>query len=255
MIKAIAAGRAGDVRLAGVADRPEAEERLRQIALDRHVPVTTGVGTLLRFHPEIVVEAASPDALRTHAVSILTAGADLLAMSVGAFADDGFTRSVRDAARRAGRRVVIPSGAIGGLDAVAAACLARVDEVWLETSKPPTALEGAPFVVESHLDLTGLTQRTVIFAGNVADATRGFPANTNVAAALGLAAAPCPVRVRVVADPALRRNVHEIRAVGEFGEMSLRFENTPSANPRTSLLACLGALAALRSMTEPLVVL
>jgi aspartate dehydrogenase len=156
------------------------------------------------------------------------------------------------AARAANRCVLVPSGAIGGLDAVRAARLAGLDSVELRTTKAPRTLTGAPGIVAAGIDLDAITEPTVVFEGRALDAVLAFPANLNVVAALSLAGlGPERTRVVLVADPAETRNVHEIRASGAFGELTLRFSNLPSTeNPKTSALAPFAALALLRRRAE-----
>jgi aspartate dehydrogenase len=123
----------------------------------------------------------------------------------------------------------------------------------LRTTKPPRGLAGAPYVVANAIDLDALTVATTIFEGSVADAVRGFPSNVNVAAVLSLAGEGVDVRVSVVADPASTTNIHEIEAGGDFGTFTVRLDNLPSpANPKTSALAPLSALAMLRRLTQSL---
>jgi aspartate dehydrogenase len=238
LLEAIARGEAGAVEVVAVAGRPGGEEPL----------------DLLHHRPDLVVEAASGAALREHGPALLAGGADLLAMSVGALVDPAFAACLTAAAARVGRRVHVPSGAIGGLDALQAARVAGLDEVILTTSKPPAALAGAPYFSHHSVDLVGLREPTLLYEGPADEAVGHFPANVNVAAAVSLAGiGPRATVVRVVADPGLRRNVHELVARGAFGELRLRLENLPSpTNPRTSLLACLSAVALLRRLGEPL---
>lgn len=253
LIGAIRAGTAGAYQLAAIADRPAVENELRALAVTLGVPYTTEPIRLLEHKPFVLVEAASQDALLAYGVRALEAGAHLMAMSIGALTDPDFASELLGAARRAERRVVIPSGAIGGLDALLAARQGALREVSLVTTKPPRALAGAPFFIDHPIDLDRIEAATTLFEGSVADATRLFPANLNVASALSLAiGAGAAVRVRIVADPSATQNVHEVSARGDFGEISLRFANQPSSNPRTSLLAVYAAVAALRQLDEPL---
>lgn len=253
IIDAIAAGRAGDAVLAAVADLPEREADLAAIARATGCRYTTDPRQLPALGAALVVEAAGVAAVRMHAVPLL-ATADLLMMSVGAMADAGFSADVVAAARSAGRRVYLPSGAIAGLDGVRAAAGARLDAVVLTTRKPPAGLKGAPYFNEHPVDLDALPGPTVVFEGSAAEAIAAFPANVNVAVTLSLAGlGPEATRVRVVAEPGLTRNIHEISVRGEFGELTIQAANVPSPdNPRTSYLAALSALAALRRITSPL---
>lgn len=254
ILDGIARGAAGPVTLVGVADLPSSGGRLVECGARVGCPTTTEVAELIGWRPDLIVEAAAPAAVRAHALAILRGGIDLLVMSVGALANGAFLAAVADAARASGQRVHVPSGAIGGLDVLRSARIAGLDAVTLTTSKPPRALAGAPFFDANAIDLAGIDRRTVLFEGSAAVAVEQFPANVNVAAAVSLAGiGPESTRVRVVADPALTANVHEIAARGAFGEMTLRVANLPSpTNPKTSLLACLSPLATLRRLTDPI---
>jgi len=204
---------------------------------------------------DLVVEAAGGGAARAVAVPLLQAGCDLMLMSVGALADAAFFTSVAEAARAAGKRVYLPSGALGGLDAVRAASVAGISEVLLTTRKPPRGLAGAPWFAAHPVDLDALTAPTVVFEGDAAEAIAAFPANVNVAVALSLAGVgTARTRVRVVAEPGLTRNVHEVSVRGDFGELRVEIANVPSpSNPRTSHLAGLSAIATLRRIAAPVV--
>jgi aspartate dehydrogenase len=194
-----------------------------------------------------IVEAASQAALPTLIPEVLAHGKNVLVMSVGGLLgrDDWF----REAAGR-GCHILFPSGAIAGLDGLRAACVGQMESVTLTSRKPVRALAGTPFISTQGIQLETLTEDTVVFDGSAADAARAFPATSNVAAALALTVGDrCEVRVRVVASPNGVRNVHEIEARGEFGSLRVLSENVPSeANPRTSKLAALSALATLATI-------
>lgn len=251
LLDAIRSGRAGPCEVVGIADTPAVERDLRELSVVTGIPYTIEPLSLLDRHPFVVVESASPAALTAYGIPALGSGAHLMAMSVGALADAAFAQRLVDAARRADRRVVLSSGAIGGLDAILAARQGDLREIMLVTTKPPGGLAGAPFFAEHPMDFATLRGATTVFEGSVADAIRGFPSNVNVAAALLVAAGGAPVRVRVVADPSATTNVHLVHVRGDFGEMRLEFRNQPSANPRTSRLALYAAVAALRQLHEP----
>lgn len=202
---------------------------------------------LLDFAPDLVVEAAGQEAARQHAASLVSGGADLMLMSVGALVDSVFRAELETAAKEAGRKILIPSGAIGALDVLRSAMVAGLDEVTLVTRKPPTSLAGS---VEGAAG----TEETVLFDGPATEAVRLFPKNVNVAAAVSLAGVGFErTRVTVVSDPAVSRNTHTLTARGAFGEMRLVVENLPSPdNPKTSYLAALSAIAALTRLASPL---
>jgi len=250
--EAVRAGRAGPYTLDGIADQPGRAAELKELSSALAVPYATDPVDLLDRKPFVVVEAASPVALRAYGLKALDSGAHLLAMSVGALADNSFAAELIAAAGRAGRRIIVPSGAIGGLDALLAARQGNLTEVSLVSTKPPRAFAGAPFFSEHPQDLDTISSVMTLFEGNVADAVRLFPANLNVASTLSLAVGSAAVRVRIVVDPAATQNVHEVVAKGDFGEITLKFANQPSANPGTSQLALYAAIAALRQLDASL---
>ena len=157
-------------------------------------------------------------------------------------------------ARETGARIVVPTGALLGLDAVRAAAEGEVESVAIETRKPPRGLVGAPYLEENGIDVLGVAEATRVFAGNAFDAARGFPANVNVAAALALAGiGPERTRVEIWADPGVTRNTHTIRVEAAAARLTMTIENVPSeANPRTGLITPLSILACLRGLTSTL---
>lgn len=250
----IARGDVPGASIVAIADITEREAAVRDLAASAAPTARTftDASRLPDAGPDVIVEAASPAVVRAHAEAWLAAGCDVLVMSVGALADTAFLARLDAAARSAGHAVLVPSGAIGGLDAIRAARIGGLEAVELRTTKAPRALAGAPGVAAAGIDLDAIRTPTVIFDGAARDAVVAFPANLNVVAALSLAGiGPERTRVVLIADPAETRNVHEIRASGTFGELHLRFANLPSPeNPRTSALAALAALALLRRRTE-----
>ncbi|NOZ76327.1 MAG: aspartate dehydrogenase [Euryarchaeota archaeon] len=245
----------GEVRasLVMVLDRDkEAAGKVCEL-LEGRPAIAGGVEEILASDADMVVEAASVEAAKEVAVPVLESGKDLMLLSVGALADGAFYRRVLEAARDSGRKVYIPSGAIGGLDALKSAMVAQVEEVTLTTTKNPRGLAGAPYLEEQGIDAGAITEKRVVFEGSAAEAIKGFPANTNVAVALGVAGIGVErTRVRVVADPGATRNVHEIHVRGDFGQFTFRVENLPSPhNPKTSYLAGLSAVATLKRLTSP----
>ncbi len=202
---------------------------------------------------EIVVEAASQRAVPEVAKAALERGRDLMIMSVGALLDRHLYRMVEDLAKENGCRVYLPSGAISGLDGLKSAGAGRIDLVTLTTTKNPKGLLGAPYIEDMKIDLDGISEPTVIFEGPAEEAVLAFPANVNVAATLSLTAQGSRVMVKIVADPNIEVNMHQITAEGNFGRITTRVENVPSPrNPKTSYLAALSAIATLRSIAEPI---
>jgi aspartate dehydrogenase len=253
LLDAIANGSAGTIDVVALADIPDREVQLAQLADRLGCTWHTHPLDVLNATPDVIVEAAAPAVVRDFAGRWLDGGASVLTMSVGALADPDLLRDLSATAARTGRHVLVPSGAIGGLDAIRAARIGGLESVELRTTKPPRALTGAPHLVASGTEVEAFTEPTVVFDGPATDAVVGFPANLNVVAALSLAGlGPDRTRVILVADPSAERNVHEITARGAFGELYLRFENRPTpGNPKTSLLAPLSALALLRRLSDP----
>lgn len=211
---------------------------------DRH----EDVDELLARAPTVVVEAAGVASVEEHGERVLRAGCDLVCLSVAALADGGLTERLRAAARTSGARILVPSGAIGGLDVIAAAAAGGLDEVVVEQRKPPRVLLG-------EAEAAALTEPLTVFDGPVSGAVVRYPKSTNVAAAVALAGLGFErTRARVVADPALRANVAIVTARGEFGRLSVTLENVVSANPRTSAIVADSVLATLRRLGSELVV-
>jgi len=202
---------------------------------------------------DIVVEAASQRAVPAIARAALEKGKSLMIMSVGALADVELYRSIKRLAYLHGSKVFLPSGAISGLDGLKSASIGNIRRVTLTTTKNPAGLAGAPYIREKKIDLNALKEPTQIFEGTAAEAVKAFPANVNVAATLCLAAREGEVRVKIIADPSIKVNRHEIVAEGDFGRITTLVENVPSPkNPKTSHLAALSAIATLRSIVEPI---
>lgn len=196
---------------------------------------------------DIVIEAASQEAARKFAKPVLDAECDILIMSVGALADDKLLALLQAAKGR----IYVPTGAIAGIDAIRAV-RHLIDTVTLTTTKAPKALAGAPFFDTSSIKLEEIKGNTVLYKGPASDAVKKFPANVNVAAVLSLAGIGFDKTiVKIVADPVLITNQHEITATGSFGKFQFTVNNVPSPdNPKTSYLAVLSALECLRSVCD-----
>lgn len=203
---------------------------------------------------DIVVECASVAAVREFGLKVLENGKHLMVMSAGALVDNDFLEKLKSAAAEHDCRIYVPSGAIAGLDGLRSANIAPLDRVILNTIKNPAGLEGAPFILENNIVLASIRDKTLLFEGNATEAIKAFPANVNVAVSLSLAGIGAEnTMVRIFADPKTSRNIHEITVEGAFGKFTCRIENIPSpANPRTSYLAALSAIATLKKITEPL---
>src|SRR6185312_10621057 len=200
---------------------------------------------------DIVVEAAPAAVFETIASAAIEAGRIFIPASVGALLPR--MHLVR-LAKKTGARIIVPTGALLGLDAVRAAAEGRIESITLETRKPPAGLIGAPYLEKHGIDMMDVTMPIRVFTGNARDAALGFPANVNVAAALALAGiGPVRTKVEIWADPGLSRNVHIIHVEAEAARFTMRIENVPSdENPRTGRITPLSVLACLRGLVSPL---
>ena len=191
---------------------------------------------------DFVFEAASQDAVSEYSSDILTAGKDLIIMSVGSLFNNKFKKKIEKIAQEKGCKIYIPAGAICGIDGVISASIDTIDEVTLVTTKPPASL-GKKF-----------NKRTIVFDGNARHAVKKFPSNINVAASLSLAGVGFDkTKVRIVADPVVTRISHRILAHGKFGRLRAEVENMPNPkNPKSSYMASLSAIATLKKIVNPI---
>ena len=206
----------------------------------------SGLEALIRAS-DLIVEAAGQDALREIAPSVLTAGKHLVVLSVGGLV--GVLDEWAQLAEKHGCRILVPSGAIAGLDGMKGAREAGITSVVMETRKPPRGLAGAPWIESRRIDLRAITTETLIFEGPATEAVKAFPANVNVVAAVSLASiGPEKTRIKIYAVPGQERNQHRVTIEGEFGRLTVEIENVPSENPRTGKLSYLSAIAMLREL-------
>lgn len=200
---------------------------------------------------DVVVEALPPSLFTTVARPAIEAGRVFMPLSVGQLLVHG---DLIDRARATGARILPPTGALIGLDAVRAAAEGEIRSVTMVTRKPPNGLEGAPYLVQQGISLAGLSEPLKVFDGSARDGARGFPANVNVAAALSLAGiGPDRTRLQIWADPGVDRNIHRIEVEADSARFSMQIENVPSEeNPRTGKITALSTIAALRGLVSPL---
>jgi aspartate dehydrogenase len=241
------AGIAGLVLTAvAVRDKDKAGRNLPQIG--GRIPVVAA--DALADCCDVVVECLPPQLFRGVATSAIERGRIFMPLSVGQLLENW---DLVARAKQAGARILVPTGALIGLDAVRAAAEGTIHAVTMITRKPPNGLDGAPYLVERGISLKNLTAPRKIFDGSAREGARGFPANVNVAAALSLAGiGPDKTRLEIWADPALTRNTHRIEVDADTARFSMSIEGIPSDNPRTGRIVPLSVIAALRGLVAEL---
>jgi aspartate dehydrogenase len=201
---------------------------------------------------DILVECAPATVLRDIAEPALAHGRMVMVLSAGALLENF---DLVDLARRNGGRILVPTGALLGLDAVVAAAEGKITRVQMITRKPPRGLAGAPYLERHGIRLDGLEAPKCVFSGTAREAARGFPANVNVAAALALAGiGPERTTIEIWADPGVSRNIHRIEVEADAARFSMQIENVPSENPKTGRMTPLSAIAALKKLVSPLAI-
>ncbi|MFH5186222.1 aspartate dehydrogenase [Paenibacillus sp. TAB 01] len=203
---------------------------------------------------DMIVECAGHQAVQAYGEKSLEHGADLILVSVGAFAEEALQKRLLEKAEAAGRKIIVPSAAIGGLDRIAAGSLGPMEEVTLTTRKPPKAWYGT--LIEQQVNLAELREPYCAFEGVARDSARLFPESVNVSAALSMAGVGFDqTKVKVYVDPTISHNTHEIEARGKFGQIKLQIQNTPSArNPKTGYIVAMSVIKTLRDMSSSFVI-
>ena len=247
----IRGGALGDFTPVGILGR-SARSKGRDLAAQYGIPYLLDRPALLSTRPDVVVEAASHEAVREHAAPLLEAGVSLIVLSGGALHDDALRGRLERLAAEKKAFLYVPSGGIGGLDALKAVVAAGCDEVEIAVTKPPAAWKNIPYVERLGVDLDRLPAAKILFEGTAREGVPHFPQNVNIAAVLSMAGIGFDrTRLKVVADPALTLNTHYITVRGRTGTISLKFESVPFPdNPKTAMLACYSALAALKEFGQ-----
>lgn len=216
------------------------------------VPIHTADG--LDGSIGLVVDCAGHSGLQAHGAGVLARGIDLTTVSTGALADARLAIALEDAARAGGAQLQLVAGAIGAIDALAAAKLGGLSEVTYTGRKPPSGWAGSP--AEQCLDLEHLSEPAVHFSGSARDAALRYPKNANVAATVALAGIGLDeTGVRLIADPTIEANCHEVEASGAFGAFTFRIEGAPlPSNPKSSALTAMSAVRSILNHVQPVVI-
>jgi aspartate dehydrogenase len=250
---AIDSGRVANASVTGLFDIVDGNSRALKTRLKSTPQVYDNFYRFVDSTADIIIEAASQQAVKNFAKRIIESGKDLMVMSVGALADTLFLAELLQLTpiRNGQSKIYVPSGAIAGIDAIRSV-RHIADSISITTKKSPKALAGAPFFTARNVSLDNITKVTEIYEGSAVEAVKLFPANVNVAAVLSLAGIGVEkTMVRILADPEATTNQHEIVATGSFGEIKISVNNvTAPGNPKTSFLAVLSAIECLRSICE-----
>ena len=249
--RTVDAGGIPGLKLVAVSAR-EPENARRNLEGFRTPPPIVGLAELAA-HADVVVECLPSALFAQVAGPAVEAGRIFMPLSVGALLDH---MHLVERARATGARIIVPTGALAGLDAMRAVAEGTIESVTITTRKPPAGLAGAPMLAAKGLSVENLTAPLLVFEGSAREAIRGFPANINVAVALALAGlGPDRTRVAIWADPGVVRNTHTIVVVSDTSNFSMTIAGLPSEEtPATGRIVPLSVIAALRRLTAPLVV-
>ena len=226
--------------------------------IDKHRPWLERLGKMPAALPieqladaaDIVIECAPSRLVRSIVAPVVSRGKTAIVLSAGALLEN---EDLIALAKTHGGQIVVPTGALIGLDAMTAAAVGTVHSVRMVTRKPVAGLLGAPHLIEHNIRIEGITDPLKIFEGSAREAARGFPANLNVAVALSLAGIGADrTIVEIWADPTVTRNTHRIEVDSDSARFSMGIENIPSENPRTGRITALSVIACLRKLRAPL---
>jgi aspartate dehydrogenase len=228
-------------------DRSRAEGAMTK--LDSPVPIVTIAEMARRC--DVIVDCAPTAGFHEIAEQALRAGKTLVTVNGAALMQ--WPEAI-DLARAHGGRIILATGALLGLDAVRAAAIGTIHSVTMMTRKPPKSLVKAEYVLRNKIDLTNLPEPLKIFEGSAKEGAIAFPANVNVAAALGMAGVGAErTRLEIWADPALERNTHRIVVDSDSARFELFIENIPTdENPGTGRITALSIVATLQGLVSPL---
>lgn len=198
---------------------------------------------VLNFHEmidkvDLVLESASQSSVKEFALDVIKEGKDVIIMSVGALLDKDLWNEMKNISKKTGAKIHIPSGAISGLDAIKAASVGEIKKVLLTTRKSPESLE------------RDITEEEILFCGKASDAVKMFPLNINIAATLSIAS-NLDIDVKIIVDPKINKNIHQVYVEGTFGKLFSETENLPcETNHKTSMLAAYSAIHLLNTLND-----
>ncbi len=222
-------------------DKNKTSDLVKKLGINK--PKYAGLNDLIK-KCELIIESATKNIIKEilSNKNLDKKGKKLLIMSTG-----GLIGNLNLLKKMKKCEILLPSGAIAGLDAIKSVS-GKIKSLALTTTKPVKGLEGAPYILKNNIDLSNIKGKRIIFEGNLSDAVNGFPQNVNVAATLFLASKFNSIRVKIVADSDTKFNAHEIQATGDFGVITIKTQNLPSKNPKTSYLAVLSAIQAIKNI-------
>jgi aspartate dehydrogenase len=232
-----------DCKVTGIFDIDIRQARALQAKLKRKGIVKKDVTTLIK-HCDCMIEAINSTTTKKIIKQAIEAKKTVLAMSVGKLLN---SRNLFKLARENKCYILLPSGAIAGVDAIKAASLKKIKKITLTTRKPPQGLKGNPYFEKQGIDLDKIKKETVVFEGDVASAVKNFPQNINVAATIALASEAKNFKVKIMTSPHYKGNTHEVEMEGDFGRMTTRTDNIACPdNPKSSYLAVLSGIQTLK---------
>lgn len=229
----------GSVRILGILVRDSRVEET-QLAVGGAISVVSTIKDLICLSPNFVVECAGQGSVADYGEAVLRAGLDLMIISTGALADETLRRRLSQIAARSSAQIILPAGAIAGIDGLNALRIGGLESVRYTSTKPPMAWKGTP--AETNFDLTAITEKTVLFTGPASKAARDYPKNANLAATVALAGLGMErTEIQLVADPNVApNNVGRIDAVSKFGNLTVECRGLPAPdNPKTSATTAL----------------
>lgn len=229
----------GAVRVVGILVREGRVAETQEVAGDT-ITVVSSIQELIQLTPNFVVECAGQGAVAEYGEAVLKSALDLMIISTGALADAALRQKLSDTAARTGARMILPAGAIAGIDGLSALRIGGLETVRYTSAKPPLAWKGTP--ADGQFDLETITERTILFTGPASVAARDYPKNANLAATVALAGLGMEdTEIQLVADPDVApNNVGRIDAKGSFGNLTVECRGLPAPdNPKTSATTAL----------------